>query len=121
LQDLSLNRFARYSATLPAFSAPPPFGAATEPMVVRVDPQKLEPITFPSMSWSMRFATQHDQRFGYARIGNMLPICRSIPIVTQYHRLKRFPIHPGQYPAGDFVADIATIEDNTDIPTGFAR
>src|SRR5262249_24491278 len=29
------------------------------------------------------------------------------------------PIHPGRYPAM-FVRDIATVEDSTDIPTGFA-
>jgi multidrug efflux pump subunit AcrB len=120
LQDLALNRVRPLFATLRGVSAPPPFGASQRTIVVRVDPQKLRTynISIDQLVDAVSSANTISAS-GNALIGNMLPIVPVNSIVRNIKELETVPIHPGQYPAV-FVRDIATIEDSTDIPTGFA-
>src|SRR6267143_242231 len=120
LQDLALNRVRPLFATLRGVSAPPPFGASQRTIVVRVDPQKLRTynISIDELVDAVSNANTISAS-GNALIGNMLPIVPVNSIVRNIKELETVPIHPGQYPAV-FVRDIATIEDSTDIPTGFA-
>ena len=120
LQDLALNRVRPLFATLRGVSAPPPFGASQRTIVVRVDPQKLRTYNI-SIDQLVDAVTSANtiSASGNALIGNKLPIVPINSIVRNIKELETVPIHPGQYPAV-FVRDIATIEDSTDIPTGFA-
>src|SRR5712672_1226390 len=120
LQDLALNRVRPLFATLRGVSAPPPFGASQRTIVVRVDPQKLRTynISIDQLVDAVSSANTISPS-GNALIGNLLPIVPVNSIVRSIKELETVPIHPGQYPAV-FVRDIATIEDSTDIPTGFA-
>src|SRR5215510_3156589 len=120
IQDLALNRVRPTFATLPGVSAPPPFGASQRTIVVRVDPQKLRTynISIDELVDAVSSANTISPS-GNAVIGNMLPMVPVNSIVRNIKELETVPIHPGRYPAV-FVRDIATIEDSTDIPTGFA-
>src|SRR6266513_2010449 len=120
LQDLALNRVRPLFATLRGVSAPPPFGASQRTIVVRVDPQKLQTynISIDELVDAVNSATTISAS-GNALVGNTLPMVPVNSIVRNIKELETVPIHPGQYPAV-FVRDIATIEDSTDIPTGFA-
>src|SRR6266513_159307 len=120
LQDLALNRVRPLFATLRGVSAPPPFGASQRTIVVRVDPQKLQTynISIDQLVDAVSSANTISPS-GNALVGNTLPMVPVNSIVRNIKELETVPIHPGQYPAV-FVRDIATIEDSTDIPTGFA-
>ena len=120
LQDLALNRVRPLFATLPGVSAPPPFGASQRTIVVRVDPQKLRTynISIDELVDAVSNANTISPS-GNALIGNMLPMVPVNSIVRNIKELENVPVRPGSYPAV-FVRDIATIEDSTDIPTGFA-
>src|SRR5207244_6186932 len=56
---------------------------------------------------------------GNAQIGDKLPMVPLNAVVRNIKDLEKVPIHPGTYPAV-FVRDVASVEDATDIPTGFA-
>jgi multidrug efflux pump subunit AcrB len=120
LQDLALNRVRPLFATLRGVSAPPPFGASQRTIVVRVDPQKLRTynISIDELVDAVNSANTISPS-GNALIGNLLPMVPVNSIVRNIKELEKVPIHPGRYPAV-FVRDIATVEDSTDIPTGFA-
>jgi multidrug efflux pump subunit AcrB len=120
LQDLALNRVRPLFATLPGVSAPPPFGASQRTIVVRVDPENLRRynISIDELVDAVNSANTISAS-GNALVGNTLPMVPVNSIVRNIKELETVPIHPGQYPAV-FVRDIATIEDSTDIPTGFA-
>jgi multidrug efflux pump subunit AcrB len=120
LQDLALNRVRPLFATLPGVSAPPPFGASQRTIVVRVDPQKLRSynISIDELVDAVTSANTISPS-GNALIGNTLPMVPVNSIVHDIKELEAVPIHPGKFPAV-FVRDIGTIEDSTDIPTGFA-
>ena len=120
LQDLALNRIRPQFATLPGVSAPPPFGASQRTVVVRADPQKLRSYNISIDELVDAVSTANTiSPSGNALIGNTLPIVPINSIVKNIKELETVPIRTGTYPAV-FVRDIATIEDSTDIPTGFA-
>jgi multidrug efflux pump subunit AcrB len=120
LQDLALNRVRPLFATLPGVSAPPPFGASQRTVVVRADPQKLRSynISIDELVEAVNTANTLSPS-GNALIGTKLPMVPVNTIVRDINELEKVPVRTGTYPAV-FVRDIATIEDSTDIPTGFA-
>ena len=120
LQDFALNRVRPLFATLPGVSAPPPFGASQRTIVVRVDPERLRSynISIDELVDAISAANTISPS-GNAQIGSQLP---TVPLNSVVRNIKEFeavPIRTGVYPA-IFVRDIATVEDSTDIPTGFA-
>jgi multidrug efflux pump subunit AcrB len=120
LQDLALNRVRPLFATLPGVSAPPPFGASQRTIVVRVDPQKLRSynISIDELVDAVNTANTLSPS-GNALIGTKLPMVPVNTIVRNIKELETVPVRTGTYPAV-FVRDIASVEDSTDIPTGFA-
>src|SRR5205823_5876334 len=56
---------------------------------------------------------------GNALIGEKLPMVPVNAIVRDIRELENVPIRTGAYPTV-FIHDIGTVEDSTDIPTGFA-
>jgi len=119
IQDLALNRVRPLFATLPGVSAPPPFGASQRTIVVRADPERLRAYGMsPDELVAAVAATNTISPSGNVRVGDMIPIVPLNSVVTRVSELERVPIRAG-YPTV-FLRDVATVEDGTDIATGYA-
>src|SRR5438552_7257197 len=120
IQDLALNRVRPLFATLPGVSAPPPFGASQRSIVVRVDPERLRSYGLsPDDVVGAVSATNTISPSGNIRIGDVNAMVPLNSVVKKVGDLGAVPLRTGVYPTV-FVRDIATVEDSTDIPTGFA-
>src|SRR5437899_2992491 len=119
IQDLALNRVRPLFATLPGVSAPPPFGASQRSVVVRVDPERLRAYGMsPDEVVAAVAATNTISPSGNVRIGDMIPMVPLNSVVKRLSELERVPIRGG-YPTV-FLRDVATVEDGSDIATGYA-
>lgn len=119
IQDLALNRVRPLFATLPGVSAPPPFGASARTVVVRVDPERLRAYSMsPDEVVAAVAATNTISPSGNVRIGDMIPMVPLNSVVKRVGELERVPIRAG-YPTV-FLHDVATVEDGSDIATGYA-
>ncbi len=118
-QDLALNRVRPLFATLPGVSAPPPFGASQRSVVIRVDPERLRAFSMsPDEVVAAVSAANAISPSGNVRIGEMIPMVPLNSVVTNVSELERVPIRSG-YPTV-FLHDVATVDDGTDIATGYA-
>src|SRR6266704_1578906 len=119
IQDLALNRVRPLFATLPGVSAPPPFGASQRSVVVRVDPERLRAYSMSPDEVVAAVATTNTiSPSGNVRIGDMIPMVPLNSVVKKVGELERVPIRAG-YPTV-FLHDVATVEDASDIATGYA-
>src|SRR3989441_9029404 len=119
IQDLALNRVRPLFATLPGVSAPPPFGASQRSVVVRVDPERLRAYSMSAEEVVAAVAaTNTISPSGTVRIGEMVPMVPLNSVVKRISELERVPIRAG-YPTV-FLRDVATVEDGSDIATGYA-
>ena len=119
IQDLALNRVRPLFATLPGVSAPPPFGASQRSVVVRVDPERLRAHSMsPDEVVAAVAATNTISPSGNVRMGDMIPMVPLNSVVKKVSELERVPIRAG-YPTV-FLHDVATVEDASDIATGYA-
>jgi multidrug efflux pump subunit AcrB len=119
IQDLALNRVRPLFATLPGVSAPPPFGASQRSIVVRVDPERLRAYGMsPDEVVAAVAATNTISPSGNVRVGDMIPIVPLNSVVKRVSELEAVPVRTGYPPV--FVRDVATVEDGTDIVTGYA-
>ncbi|HXY39253.1 MAG TPA: efflux RND transporter permease subunit [Vicinamibacteria bacterium] len=119
IQDLALNRVRPLFATLPGVSAPPPFGASQRSVLVKVDPDRLRAYGMsPDDVVAAVAASNTISPSGNLRIGSMMPIVPLNSVVKRVAELENVPVRTG-FP-GVFVRDVATVEDGTDITTGFA-
>src|SRR2546427_6679089 len=119
IQDLALNRVRPLFATLPGVSAPPPFGASQRSVVIRVEPERLRAYGMsPDEVVAAVAATNTISPSGNVRIGEMIPMVPLNSVVKRISELERVPIRAG-YPTV-FLHDVATVEDGSDIATGYA-
>ncbi len=119
IQDLALNRVRPLFATLPGVSAPPPFGASQRSVVIRVEPERLRAYGMsPDEVVAAVAATNTISPSGNVRIGEMIPMVPLNSVVKRVSELERVPIRAG-YPTV-FLRDVATVEDGSDIATGYA-
>src|SRR5258707_2207271 len=119
VQDLALNRVRPLFATLPGVSAPPPFGASQRTVVIRVEPERLRAYGMsPDEVVAAVAATNTISPSGNVRIGEMIPMVPLNSVVKRVSELERVPIRAG-YPTV-FLRDVATVEDGSDIATGYA-
>jgi multidrug efflux pump subunit AcrB len=119
VQDLALNRVRPLFATLPGVSAPPPFGASQRTVVIRVEPERLRAYGMsPDEVVAAVAATNTISPSGNVRIGEMIPMVPLNSVVKKVSELERVPIRSG-YPTV-FLQDVATVEDGSDIATGYA-
>jgi multidrug efflux pump subunit AcrB len=119
IQDLALNRVRPLFATLPGVSAPPPFGASQRSVVVRVDPERLRAYGLsPDEVVAAVAATNTISPSGNVRIGDLIPMVPLNSVVRRVTELERVPLRAG-YPTV-FLHDVATVEDGSDIATGYA-
>ena len=122
MQDIALNRVRPLFATLEGVSAPPPFGGNQRTIVVRLNPDKLrqyrispeEAITAVNRASTVLPA-------GNVRMGDVNYIASTNAVLGgKLDELLDAPVRPGATPAV-YLRDIATVENGTDVITGYAH
>lgn len=120
IQDLALFRVRPAFATLPGVSSPPPFGGNQRTIVIKVNPQRLQSYHMSPDELVQAISSGNIiMPAGNVRIGdlNCLAPMNSIPCDPQ--ELLDLPIRKGAG-ATVFLSDIASVEDSSDILTGYA-
>ncbi len=120
IQDAALNRVRPLFATLPGVSAPPPFGGSARSIVIHADPDRLRSYHLsPDDVVAAISATNTIAPSGNVRIGDMMPIVPVNATVPTIKELESVPLRVGSAQTV-FVHDIGTVEDGSDIATGYA-
>lgn len=118
IQNEALFRVRPMFASLPGVSAPPPFGGNQRTVVVKVDPDRLRANNLSPEAVVAALASGNAvSPSGNARIKDQMPIVPVNAMVKSPKELGQIPIRPE---ADVYLRDIGTIEDSTDIPTGYA-
>src|SRR5216117_1385851 len=121
IQDLALNRVRPLFATLPGVSAPPPFGGAARTIVVSVDPDRLRAYRMAPDEVIQALNTGNTiVPAGNVRTGDLLRLAPINSVVSNIKDLQNLPIRTGAGPTV-FLRDIGTIDDSSDIITGYAE
>ena len=121
IQDLALNRVRPLFATLPGVSAPPPFGGAARTIVVSVDPDRLRAYRMAPEEVIQALNTGNTiVPAGNVRTGDLLRLAPINSVVSNIKDLQNLPIRTGSGPTV-FLRDVGTIEDSSDIITGYAE
>ena len=118
IQDQALFKVRPMFASLPGVSAPPPFGGNQRTIVVNVDPKRLQAYNLSAEDVVKALDTGNlISPSGNARIGDQMPIVPVNAMVKDPKELGAIPLRPGE---DVYLRDLATIEDSTDIPSGYA-
>jgi len=121
IQDVALNRVRPLFATLPGVSAPPPFGGAARTIVVSVDPDRLRAYRMaPDEVIQALNSGNAIVPAGNVRTGDLLRLAPINSVVSNIKDLQNLPIRTGAGPTV-FLRDIGTIDDSSDIVTGYAE
>src|SRR5437667_12398926 len=121
IQDAALNRVRPLFATLPGVSAPPPFGGAARTIVVSVDPDRLRAYRVAPDEVIQAINTGNTiVPAGNVRTGDLLRLVPIDSVVSNVKELENLPIRTGSGPTV-FLRDIGTIDDASDIITGYAE
>lgn len=106
-------------ATLPGVSAPPPFGGNQRTVVIRVDPDRLRAYQMSPEEVIEAIATGNTiLPAGNVRTGDLDRLAPINSVVPQIRELNKLPVRTGSGPTV-FVRDIGTIENSSDILTGY--
>jgi len=121
IQDAALNRVRPLFATLPGVSAPPPFGGAARTIVVSVDPDRLRAYRMAPEEVIQAINSGNTiVPAGNVRTGDLLRLAPIDSVVSNVKELENLPIRMGSGPTV-FLRDIGTIDDSSDIITGYAE
>src|SRR5215468_481480 len=122
LQNIALNQVRPLFATLEGVSAPPPFGGAQRTIVITLNPDKLQQYRIsPEEAIAAINRGTVIQPAGDLRTGKLDRIAKTnATLGGNLNELLDTPIRPV---AGTtvFLRDIGTIENGTDIVTGYAH
>src|SRR5271157_984659 len=120
IQDLALNRVRPVFATLPGLTSPPPFGGNQRTMVITINPERLRAYSMSPDEVAQAVNTGNTlQPAGNVRTGSLLRIAESDSVIPNIQSLADLPIRTGSGPTV-YLHDIGTIQDTSDIPTGYA-
>jgi multidrug efflux pump subunit AcrB len=118
IQDQALFKVRPMFASLPGVSAPPPFGGNQRTIVVNVDPDRLRSYNLsPDDVVAALNAGNTISPSGNARILDQMPIVPINAMVKDPKELGNIPLRPGE---NIYLRDLGSIEDATDIPSGYA-
>lgn len=119
IQDLALFKVRPVFSTLPGVSAPPPFGGNARTVIIRADPDKLRSYGMSPEEVAKALASGNTiLPSGNVRIGDLNRIASVNSVVSQIKELADLPIRLGSG-ATVFVRDIGTVENGSDILTGY--
>src|SRR5688572_14435729 len=120
MQDAALFKVRPMFATLPGVSAPPPFGGSPRTIVVRADPDRLRSYNMsPDEVVAALSKGNLISPSGNVRIGDSIPMVPMNSVAPGTKALEDVPIRMSGTRT-IFVRDIGTVEDSSDIQTGFA-
>ena len=120
IQDQALFKVRPMFASLQGVSAPPPFGGNQRTVVVRADPERLRSYSISPDELITALTNGNTiSPSGNVRIGKMMPIVPINSLVRDVKELETIPIRVGANPSV-YIRDVATVQDATDIPTGYA-
>ena len=120
IQDLALFRVRPMFATLPGVSAPPPFGGSQRTVVINVDPDRLRAYHLSPEDVMTAVSTGNTiSPSGNIHIGDKYPIVPLNSLVGRVDELGNIPMKAARGPTV-YLRDLATIQDSSDIPTGYA-
>jgi multidrug efflux pump subunit AcrB len=118
IQDQALFKVRPMFASLPGVSAPPPFGGNQRTIVVNVDPKRLQAYNLSADDVVKALNNGNlISPSGNARIQDQMPIVPVNAMVKDPKELGAIPLRPGE---NVYLRDLATIEDSSDIPSGYA-
>jgi multidrug efflux pump subunit AcrB len=118
IQDQALFKVRPMFAALPGVSAPPPFGGNQRTIVVNVDPDRLRAYNLSPEEVITALTTGNTlSPSGNIRVKDQMPIVPSDAMVVRPQDLGNIPVRPG---SDIYLRNLGTIEDSTDIPTGYA-
>jgi multidrug efflux pump subunit AcrB len=118
IQDQALFKVRPMFASLPGVSAPPPFGGSARTIVVRANPDRLRAYNVSPEELVSALSTGNlVSPSGNIRTTNEMPIVSVDSMVVDPQELGNISVRPG---SDVYVRDLATVEDSTDIPTGYA-
>ena len=122
MQDIALNRVRPLFATLEGVSAPPPFGGNQRTIVVRLNPDKLRQYRIsPEEAIVTVNRASTVLPAGNVRMGDVNYIASTNAVLGgKLDDLLDAPVRPGSNPAV-YLRDIATVENGTDVITGYAH
>ena len=118
IQDQALFKVRPMFASLPGVSAPPPFGGNQRTIVIRTNPDRLRSYNISPEEVVQALVTGNTiSPSGNIRVKDQMPIVPVDAMVVNPKDLGSIPVRPG---TDVYLRDLATIEDSTDIPTGYA-
>ena len=120
IQDQALFKVRPMFSALPGVSAPPPFGGSARTIVIRADPERLRSYSIsPDEVVTALAAGNAVSPSGNLHVGSSYPVVPTNALVKDIRDLGSIPIRTNQGPPV-YVRDIGTIEDTTDLQTGYA-
>lgn len=120
IQDQALFKVRPMFSALPGVSAPPPFGGSSRTIVIRADPERLRSYSIsPDEVVTALAAGNVVSPSGNLHVGTSYPVVPTNALVKDIRDLGSIPIRTNQGPPV-YVRDIGTIEDATDLQTGYA-
>ena len=118
IQDQALFKVRPMFASLPGVSAPPPFGGSQRTIVVRANPDRLRAYNISPEELVGALTTGNlVSPSGNIRTPDQMPIVPVDSMVVNPKELGNIAVRPG---ADVYVRDLATVEDSSDIVTGYA-
>src|SRR5437764_5231315 len=118
IQDQALNKVRPMFAALPGVSAPPPFGGNQRTIVINVDPDRLRAYNLSPEEVVQALTTGNTvSPSGNIRVKDQMPIVPADTMVVRPRDLGNIPVRPG---SDLYLRDLGTIEDSTDVPSGYA-
>ncbi len=121
IQDLVYARIRPVVSTTPGVSTPPPFGANQRSIVITVNARKLSEYHL-SIEDVVKAISNGNviMPSGIVRTGNIQRIASINSVVGNIQDMATIPLKDISGTAVVYLRDIASIEDSTDIPTGYA-
>ncbi len=120
IQDLVYSRIRPVVSTIPGVSTPPPFGGNQRSIVLTVDAARLNQYHL-SMDDIVEAVSNGNviEPSGVVRTGNLQRMSSINSVVGDIKRLLDIPLKAGPG-ATIFMRDVSTVDDTTDILTGYA-
>jgi multidrug efflux pump subunit AcrB len=118
IQNLALFSVRPMFSALPGVSAPPPFGGNQRTVVVNIDPDRLRTYNLsPEEVVTALTRGNLISPAGNIRVQDRMPIVPADTMVVRPADLGNIPIRPG---SNVYLRNLGTIEDSTDVPSGYA-
>ena len=120
MQDLASTRIRPLFSQIPGASAPPPFGGNERTVVVKVDPERMRSYELtPDEIVQSVVRNNQISPAGSVRMGDYTVMTPSNTVLDKVGEFLNIPLRKGVGPTV-FLRDVATVEDATDIPVGYA-